>query len=67
MDFVTKLLTAIILTIGTVMVITTILTFFGVPPYMYNPYMYYFVALVVFWVYLPQQPLSIIKVDENTV
>jgi hypothetical protein len=67
MDFVTKLLTAVILTIATVMVITTILTFFAVPPYMYNPYMYYFVAIVVLWVYLPQQPLSIIKVDENTV
>ena len=67
MEFIPRLLTAIILTIITVMLCTTILTFFGVPPYLFNPYMYYFVALVVLWLYLPQRPLSVIRIDENNI
>jgi hypothetical protein len=49
-----------ILTVGTVMVVTLILSFFGVPQSDYVPYMYFLVALVVLSLYLAPQPLSII-------
>jgi hypothetical protein len=61
MEFVPRVLLALILVISGVMLCTTIFTFFGVAPHLYTPYMLYTVALVVLWLFLSPQPVSLIR------
>jgi len=43
-----------------VVMMTTIMTFFGVDPIYYTPYMYFLVAMTVLGLYLSPQPISMI-------
>jgi hypothetical protein len=60
MDFVQRVLISLILTITTVILTTSILTFFGVPPHVFNPYMFYLVALVLLGLFLSPKPVSLL-------
>ena len=43
-----------------VVMMTAIMTFFGVDPVYYTPYMYFLVAMTVLGLYLSPQPISMI-------
>jgi len=61
MEFIPRTLLAIIVIIASVMLFTSILTFFGVPPHIFNPYMFYSIAMVVLWLFLSPEPVSLIR------
>ena len=60
MDFVKKVILVVLATVLTILVVTAIMSFFGVNAASYNPYMYFLVAMVVFGLYLSPQPISMI-------
>lgn len=43
-----------------VVMVTTIMAFFGVDPVFYTPYMYFLVAMTVLGLYLSPHPISMI-------
>lgn len=58
-DFFKRVLVIVICTVGCVVVMTTIMTFLGVSPASYNPYMYFVIAMAVFGLFLSPKPISI--------
>ena len=58
-DFFKRVLVVVICTVGSVVVMTTIMSFAGVSPAEYNPYMYFIIAMGVFGLFLSSNPISI--------
>ena len=56
--FVKKILALAIGVMLTVVVTTTLMSFLGVPPTLYNPYMFFGIAMAVLAVFLSPVPLS---------
>jgi len=59
-DWFKRTLVVIIAIIGVVVVTTSIMGFIGVPPNVYNPYMYFTVAMAILAIFLSPQPSSIL-------
>jgi hypothetical protein len=51
---------AALATVGIVVLLTMIFSFFGVPSYLYMPYIYFLVAVALFALILSPQPASIL-------
>jgi hypothetical protein len=56
--FVKKLLALVIGVMLTVILTTTLMSFVGVPPTLYNPYLFFGIAMAVLAVFLSPTPLS---------
>jgi hypothetical protein len=58
-DFFKRVFVIVICTVGCVAVTTTIMSFAGVAPASYNPYMYFIIAMAVFGLFLSPKPISV--------
>ena len=60
MDYIKKVVLAVLVMVCMVSVLTAIMSFFGVAPSSYSPYMYFLIAMVVLGVFLSPTPISMI-------
>jgi hypothetical protein len=60
MDYIKKVVLAVLVMVCMVAVMTTIMSFFGVTPAAYSPYMYFMIAMVVLGLFLSPTPISMI-------
>jgi hypothetical protein len=61
MDYIKKVVLAMLVMVCLVAVVTTIMSFFGVTPAVYSPYMYFVTAMVVLGLFLSPTPISTIQ------
>jgi hypothetical protein len=52
-----------VVTVGIVMMTTSVMAFLGVSPGVYNPYMFFAVALAVLALFLSPKPTNVLSVD----
>jgi hypothetical protein len=60
MDYIKKVVLAMLVMVCLVAVVTTIMSFFGVSTASYSPYMYFIIAMVVLGLFLSPTPISTI-------
>jgi hypothetical protein len=64
-DFLKRALVVCVATVGLVMVTTSIMAFAGISPTMYNPYMYFIIALAVLGLFLSPKPTNVLFSEES--
>jgi hypothetical protein len=62
-DFLKRALVICVTTVGLVMVLTSLMSFLGVSPNIYNPYMFFVVALAVLALFLSPKPTNVLFSD----
>ena len=62
-DVLKRSLVICVVTVGIVMMTTSVMAFLGVSPGVYNPYMFFAVALAVLALFLSPKPTNVLSVD----